>query len=481
MKKILLPFLLAITSLGFAQTDKKIWNLQECIDYALQNNLNVQRSLLSVETSEVNLFQSKMQMLPSLNSGGSYGYNWGRSIDPTTNLFITQRINSVNINAQSSVLLFNGFRQLNNLKSNVRENEASNEDLNKSKNDIILSVITFYTSVIFNKELFQNAQFQSSTTEQQLVRTRKLAEAGSIPRGDVLDLEAQHATNEVNLINRENALNFSLLQLKQSLQLPAATEMDVEVPLIDVGSEMILEETADEIFSTAKTTLPDYKIAQLRYQSALLTTKSVQGNLYPRLSVNGNLFTNYSSAADRARFIVDEGPPSTLPVQVGYVQGSNTPVFRDTQIPSGTTVDSYGISSQIGDNIARSLSLQLTIPIFNAYQSKAGVQRAVISQQQASINLKDTENRLRQSVETAYNDAFAAAKTYQSTLKQVTARDEAFRMTKQRFENGAVNFVEYQVAENNLFGARSDLVRAKYDFIFKKKVLDFYQGKPLEF
>lgn len=271
MKRFLLPGLLIVSSLAFSQNSPKVYTLQECVDIALQNNLNIQRSLLNVETSDVNLFQSKMQMVPSLNTGGSYGFNWGRTIDPTTNLFSTQQISSINLNASSSVLLFNGFRLMNNVKSNIRENEASNEDLNKAKNDVILNVITFYTSVIFNKELYQNAQFQLNTTEQQLIRMRKLAEAGSVPIGDVLDLEAQNATNEVNLINRENALNFSLLQLKQALQLPASTEMDIEVPLIDVNEEMILEETAEQIFSAAKVALPDYKIAQLRYQSAVLS------------------------------------------------------------------------------------------------------------------------------------------------------------------------------------------------------------------
>ena len=481
MKKIILMSICLMSMHAGISQDKKIWTLKECIYYALQNNLNVKRSLLTVENSQIGLTQSKLQMLPSLNGGSTFGYNWGRSIDPTTNLFSTQRINSFNLNASSSVILFNGFRLLNTYRQSDLDNAASKEDFAKAKNDVILSVITFYTNVIFNKELFSNAESQLATTTQQLERTRKLAEAGSVPRGNVLDLEAQQATNELNLINRENALNLSLLQLKQALQFSASTPMEIEVPQLDIGTELILTETSEQIYDAARQTLPEVKSAQLKLQSSTLALKATRGSLYPRLSLNGNLFSNYSSAADRERFIRDGGTPTTVSQQIGYVQGLNTPVLSDIQVPSGQLVENYPLQNQITDNISRALSLSLQVPIFNGYQVRSNVQRSMVSNQQAVINLQDTENTLRRLVETAYNDALAASKTYQSATKQVSARDEAFRMSKQRFDNGAVNFVDYQVSENALFQAKSDLVRAKYDFIFKKKVLDFYQGKPIEF
>ena len=481
MKKIILMSICLMSMHAGISQDKKIWTLKECIDYALQNNLNVKRSLLTVENSQIGLTQSKLQMLPSLNGGSTFGYNWGRSIDPTTNLFSTQRINSFNLNASSSVILFNGFRLLNTYRQSDLDNAASKEDFAKAKNDVILSVITFYTNVIFNKELFSNAESQLATTTQQLERTRKLAEAGSVPRGNVLDLEAQQATNELNLINRENALNLSLLQLKQALQFSASTPMEIEVPQLDIGTELLLTETSEQIYDAARQTLPEVKSAQLKLQSSTLALKATRGSLYPRLSLNGNLFSNYSSAADRQRFIRDGGTPTTVSQQIGYVQGLNTPVLSDIQVPSGQLVENYPLQNQITDNISRALSLSLQVPIFNGYQVRSNVQRSMVSNQQAVINLQDTENTLRRLVETAYNDALAASKTYQSATKQVSARDEAFRMSKQRFDNGAVNFVDYQVSENALFQAKSDLVRAKYDFIFKKKVLDFYQGKPIEF
>ncbi|MCW5912620.1 MAG: TolC family protein [Cyclobacteriaceae bacterium] len=444
MKKLLLCCILTTTAWAAHAQGKKVWTLRECVDYALKNNLTVKSNLLNAETSKVNLDQSKFQMLPTLNGGGSYGYNWGRNIDPTDNQFVTERINSINFQANSSLLLFNGFRLFNSYKQSVADNEAAAEDFIKAKNDVIINVVTLYTTVIFNKELLNNAQSQLTTTTQQLERTRKLAEAGSVPRGNVLDLEAQQASNELNVITNENAVNLSVLRLKQALQIQASEPMDIEVPELDVA-EGAITETVDEIYEKAILAMPEVRSAKLKLQSSLYAFKSARGSYFPRLSVNGNLFTNYSSRLDNL-------------------------------VPGG-----YPAKEQLNDNLAQSASLQLQIPIFNGYQTRANVKRSYFSSQQAEINLISAENTLRQSVETAYNDAFASSKTFHSATKLVNARDEAFRMAKQRYDNGAANFVEYQTAENALFQAKSDLVRAKYDFIFKKKVLDFYQGKPIEF
>ncbi|HNR73692.1 MAG TPA: TolC family protein, partial [Cyclobacteriaceae bacterium] len=356
---------------------------------------------------------------------------------------VNQRNNSINFQANSSLLLFNGFRLFNNYKQSNVDNEAAAEDFIKAKNDVIINVVTLYTTVIFNKELLSNAQSQLETTTQQLERTRKLAEAGSVPRGNVLDLEAQQASNELNVITNDNGVNLSILRLKQALQIPASQQMDIEVPELDVADGTI-DETAEQIYEKALSAMPEVRSAKLKLQSSLFALKSTRGSYFPRLSINGNLFTNSSSAVDKFT-------------------------------PGG-----YPANEQLNDNLAQSASLQLSIPIFNGYQTRANVKRSYFNTQQAEINLTSAENTLRQSVETAYNDALASSKTYQSALKLVNARNEAFRMAKQRFDNGAVNFVEYQTAENSLFQAKSDLVRAKYDFIFKKKVLDFYQGKSIE-
>jgi len=448
-KLITVMILVSASSMSFGQEtgSKKNFTLKECIEIALQNNLTVKRSVLGLKGADITLDQSRYSMLPNVNLSSSGGSNWGRSIDPTTNQFIDQKIDNANINANANLLLFNAFRVINTIRQSVNDKAAAENDYIKAKNDVILTVISFYTSVIFNQELLQNAQFQLRTTQQQLERTKKLEQAGAVPFGNVLDLEAQDATNELTLIQRENAYNLSLLQLKQSLQLPASTQLDVEVPALGV-EDLAIDQTTEQIYDLARQNMPEIKAAVFRTESANYGLKAARGSFYPRLSLNAGTFTNYSSAARTFQNGVFVEKP-----------------FND----------------QFSENVARSLSLGLTIPIFNSYNARANVLRSKVTKETANINLTDVENRLRQAIETAYNDATAAAKTFTSSAKAVKAREEAFRMTKQRYDAGASNYVDYQVSENNLFQSKSDQVRAKYDLIFKKKVLDFYQGKPIDY
>lgn len=464
-------------------TASDAWTLKQCVEYALANSLNVQRSTYNVEASEVDYNQSRANLLPTLNANASYGYNWGRSVNPVTNEFTTQEIRYLSPSASSSWLLFNGMRVQNTIKQNARTLEASQEDLQKTKNDLILNVASLFVNVQFNKERLQNARYQLSSSQQQFERTKKQVAAGALPKANELNLDAQVATNEVNLVTAENALALSLLQLKQMLQLPASTPLDVVMPDIDV-EDLVLDQDRQQIYDIARETLPEVRSATLKMQSADFAVRASKGALYPRLSVNGSINSNYSSASDRQRFVADGGEPVTSYQQIGVVGGpGGTPVYTTNPVttPSGYVVDGYNWQDQLQDNIFRQVSLGLTIPIFNNLQSRASYQRSVINRQLAEVSAREVDNTLRQSVETAYNDAVAAWKTYSSSLRQVSAREEAYRMTKQRFDIGATPYVEYQVAENDLFQARTDLARAKYDFILKKKVLDFYQGKPVEY
>ena len=480
--KPLLTFLfLSFWIAGLAQqTDstsiKNAWSLRECVDYALANNLQVKRSELSLELSSIDKRQAKLAVLPSANAFTSYGYNWGRGIDPVTNQFISsQRNGYTSLGASGDLDLFNGFRVQNTIKQANTEFEASEEDLAKTRNDVTLNVISLFVNVVFNKELLENARLQLSSSQQQLERTQKLVAAGSLPRSDEMNLDAQVATNELNVINQENALNLTILQLQQALQIPANDSFDVEIPEIS-AEDLVLEQTRDEIFQIARGTMPEIRSSNLRIESTYYSVKASRGNLYPRLTVSGSINSNYSSAS-ATRFVPDGGFNA---FETGYfVQGTNAPVYGLE--PTGSFREIYGFNDQVKDNLYKSVSLTLSIPIFNKLNARANVQRAMISNEEAKITAREAENTLRQNVETSYNNAIAASKSYNSSIRQVSAREEAYRMVKQRFDIGAANYVEYQVSENDLFQARSDLSRAKYEFIFRKKVLDFYIGNPLEF
>lgn len=459
---------------------EKVYTLQACIELALENNLSVQRGRLDQRTSQVNLNQSKMDRLPDFNLGVGYGSNWGRSIDPTSNQFITTKINSAGLNGSSSVTLFNGFQLSNAIRRSQVNLDAVNNDLEKVKNDVALSVATLYVNVIFNQELVENAKFQLNSTNEQLTRTSKLVDAGSVPITNLLDLQAQQATNEVTLVNAENNYNLALLQLKQALLLPGSAPMSLTVPSIEVADIGTIEMNAEQVYKTAEASQPQVKSADLRIEEADLGLRISKGAFAPRLSLDGSFRTNYSSAVDGPRDIT--GTPFGVNILGTRTDNpSETVVLQTFQRPIIGVDPDYPLFDQFDDNLSRSVSLNLSIPVFNKWRTRSDVQRSMIARQRAEITAKEVRNELRQTIESAYNDLLAAAKSHAASEKQVKALEESYRVIENQYNLGAVNFVDFQVAANNLFIARSDLVRAKYDYLFKRKVLDFYLGKPLSF
>ncbi|MEP1032596.1 TolC family protein [Ekhidna sp.] len=430
--------------------EKRVLSLEECIEIAVKNNLNVKRSELNLQTAEVNVEQSKASRYPSLNASGNYGFNWGRGIDPTTNQFIDQRINFNSVGASTTLAVIQGMQITNGIKQDKLSLEASRKDLEKAENDISLNTASFYLNVIFNKELAENAKFQLESSKQQLERTSKLVESGALPLANKLQLESQVATNEVNLINAQNNLDLALLSLKQALLLPPGQIVDVEVPNVPIDQAEIESSSIAELYNEALANMPEIQSAELRVQSADVGVDVAKGGLYPTITLSGSMDTRYSDAAQQ--FDPVSGEFSTIP-----------------------------LSTQYDNNLSRGLSANLRIPIFNGFNTRSNIQRSKISLQQAEISKKEQENTLYQTIETSYRNAVAAAKTFTASQKQVASLEETLRAVENQYNNGAANFTDYQVASNNLFQARTDLSRAKYDFIFKQKVLEFYQGKSLTF
>lgn len=475
-KTILTVFLSSLLVQLYAQSDSTyILNLQQCIDIATENNLSVKRSLLLKEGAKIDLTQSKANLLPNLNISGGYGYNWGRSIDPTTNQFINQQIKYSGVNGSANLTLFNWFRLANTVKQNRLMLESSDYDVDKAINDLSLNIVTYYLNVIFNRELLENARYQLESSQGQLARTRILVQGGALPRTSELELISQVATNEVTLINAQNDLDLAFLNLKQAMLIPVSSKIDLVIPDIDVEASAVLEVTAAEVYQAALGTMPEIQSAELQVQSAQRGIRIAEAAYTPTLSLNGNFSTNYSDAFGQ-RFIPDGGDPTLE--STGLVTESGEEVL--TFSPSGDFVD-FGFSDQFENNLSRSLGLNLSIPIFNNLRVSSSVQRSKIALQQAEISVREQQNFLRQTIETAYNDAIASSKTYAASERQVEALEETFRSIENQYNLGSANFTEYQVASNNLFRAKSDLVRAKFDYIFKRKLLDFYQGKSLTY
>lgn len=475
MRKLVLPALVVLLSLSFANAQKM--TMQECVKIALDNNLTVKRGVYNVESNRVGLLSAKGVFLPTLNLNGSGSKNYGRALNPVTNLFIPNSVtNSLNGQLTGNFLLFNGLRAQNNYRSNKKNVEAADLDLEKAKNDVIIMVVQNYTTVILNKELFENAKFQLNSSEQQLERIKKQVEAGALSKSNELTQEATVATNETNVITQENNYNLAVLALKQSMQVPASTPLEVMVPEIAM-EDLAITQTPEEIYAISAETLPQVKSAMLKVEAAQFAMKAARSAYQPRLAFTYAANSNYSSASDGPQYT--SGPP--VQQTIGYVGGDpNQPVL--TTVPTRVqTADNYPVKTQLGDNLYKNIGLNLSIPILNGLQTRTNVQQAIINRELAAITVKETENTLRQSIETAYNNVVANAKTYAAAVKQVSANEEAFRMTQQRHENGAATYIEYQVASNDLFSAKSSLARAKYSFILSKKILEFYQGKSIEY
>ncbi|MBN7810644.1 TolC family protein [Algoriphagus sp. H41] len=417
------------------------YDLQTAIDIALENNLTLKRTELNQEITEATLLQNKGQRYPSLSTGSSYGVRWGRSINPVTNLFETNRIGNVNFQASSNMPLFQGLRINNSIAQAKTDLEAGLYSLEATKNDITLNVINLFINVVFNREQVKIAENQLSTTTEQMTRTKKLVDAGSLPMSDYLDLQSQNATNQLEVINAQNSYRSAKLNLAQAMQIPFTDDFMVIEPEFEMQEGLMATETSEEIYETAVTIMPEIKAANANVLSAEYQEKIAKGAFYPTLGVGANVFTNY----------------------VDQVFGMDRPEF----------------SQQFKDNLSQALSFNLSIPIFTNFNNKSSLQRARAQTAIQEVAAMEAKNQLRQDIETAYNSAIAADLSYKASVTRVKSLQETFRIAQQRFDLGAINSVDFQVAQNNLFNAQADLLNAKYTYIFRVKVLDFYLGNPI--
>ncbi len=421
----LLPFL------AFSQPLKK-WSLEECVDYAKQKNLDIKRSRLNVESSKANYDQAVWDQIPTLNIGASGGTNFGRNIDPTTNRFINQSITTVGVTASSSVLIYNGFTVRNNIKRNKASLNASLADLQKAENDLMLNVVSQFLVVVFNRELLEVQKLQLDNSKEQLERLEKMVEAGASRVSDELNQKSQVATNELNVVTAENNLALAILGLKQMMLIPADEPFDIEIPDFEVDENRILNETSSQIYNVALSTMPEIKSVEIGEESAIMGEKAAKGRFQPSLTANFSFNTNYSSASqDRPIFGSATVPPSAIGT-VNNIPGDTVYSFTQdiiTQIGS----DPNPLSDQLTENRNGFVGLRLNIPILNNRQTRLNYQQARISRDNATIQKKDVEMGLRQTIEQAYLDAVAAEKTYHSRRDQVEALEESFRVVEKQY------------------------------------------------
>lgn len=479
MKNYLFPVLVSILLLlstskaTFAQTElEKVWTLNECIEYAFQNNIQIQQTSISNEISKINLSESKFALLPTLNGFANHVYNFGQTIDPFTNSFATNQVQSNALSLSTSLLVFNGFQNINTIKRNEADYKASEQELERIKNDISLNITNFYLQILFNKELVENSDNQLKVTEQQVERIQKLVDVGNMPEGNLREIEAQQASEELQLINAKNQLMLSKLNLAQLLRIEDSRTFEVQEPNLENfqgKSELI---PAAALYETALGIMPEIKSAEYSYFSAEKSTQIARAGYYPRLTLNGSMGSGYSGANTEVIGFTDARYTPSSDRVIGtnnFIEKLSADVIREEK----------AWDDQLDDNFNKSLGLSLNVPIFNGLSARKSVERAKLNAESVALELENAKLRLRQNIETAHTEAIAALKRYNAAEKSVNSLKLSFDYTQKRFDVGAVNSFDFNNEKNRLSNAESELLQAKYEYIFRTKVLDFYKGEAL--
>lgn len=450
---------------------QETWNLQHCIEHALTHNISIQQQLLGVSQSETNLLQSKANVLPSLNINAGHNYNFGRTIDPFTNQFVNQSIQSNSFSLQSGVVLFNGLQNYNNILQSKTDLQAALKDVEVLKNNISLNVSTLYLQIVQAHKQVDIIKGQLSITQAQIERSQKLLDGGVINRLSLLNLEAQKANDQLNLVNAENNLSQSYVALKTLLMLEPSVNFTVEIPSLDTDVSG-LDISLEAVYQKALENMPEIEAAQLRVESASIAERVARGGRSPRLSMFANMNTVYSESRREIEQLTPVGVR-----EIGYLQTDGTPVVvPDFDISYRVTP----FGTQLGDNFGQAVGFGLNIPILNNLQVHNRIALSELQSRQQALNLAQAKNQLYTDVSNAYVNAESARKRYAAAVVSERAQQENFEYSNKRFEAGLLNSAELVNAKNNWANSQLNSLQALYEYIFRKNILLFYQGEPLQ-
>ncbi len=469
MKKIALILLIFLTLRNNAQ-DSVLYTLKQCIDIALQNNLTLKMSEFQVESNDARLQQSRTNSLPNITAYANQGINQGKSINPYTNTFINQKINTGQYGLNGSMTLWSGFSNYNTMRQNAFAYQAGKMDWEQSKMDITISVMLAYLQVLSNEEQLKQAVSQVDVSRSQTDRLNVLEKNSALSPSVLYDTRGQLANDKINYINTKAALAGSKITLGQLLNLNFPSTAKFEK--INTEAEIKLNETTgDAIYAEAVKNLPMIKAAEYRRMSSMKYLHASRGLLFPSLSLNGSIGTNYSDAALNQRItgVSDAGTDS-------YVLINNTPVTVYSPQYNFSN-EKITFNDQFKNNLNSYVGLSLQFSIFNSLRTKTQISLAKINKEQSEVRQKNTNVVLKATIDQAKVDMAAAYERYQILQDQVKDYTASFNIATIKFEKGAITTVDYVIAKSNNDKAQMNFIAAKYDYILKSKVLDYYNGK----
>ena len=438
---ILVPVLILCLSKTLGAQD--IWSLEKCIEYAWSNNLSIKQQNIEVSKSETQLLQDRLDFLPDLNVSFGHNLNWGRSVDLQNLEIIHNKLSqSTSASANASIYLLDGLSKLYGIKSSRKSLEISIQEVERLKDEISVSIARSYLQILLAKEVLAAAEESFNSLEKQRDRTRLLVEAGSQPYTALLDIESQLASERVQVVTAENRVKTSTLALQQLLDLQYDPNFQIMVPDIDYTIQKYTGYNIDEIYAGALS-MPVIQSARLALTKGELDLKSAKGQFYPKISLAASYGTFYSSS---------------------------------TFAPDGSV---YPFFEQFRDNINPSISIGLSIPIFNNWNVKTNVRNARLAKESLELDLRTKEQTLYKEIQTAVTEAETYYRQMEAAEANVSSMQESFRYVEEKFNAGALNSTDYTVARANLLKSRSEYLQAKYQFIFQLKIIDFYKGIPM--
>lgn len=423
------------------QAQQHSWSLEECIRYAIDNNIQIKQQAVQTRIQKNTLDMAKLGLLPTINGQARHDYSFGRALDQTSYKFYNQTLLSDYLNVGGSMDLFKGLQNFNTIQKDKYQLLAGEQDLQRIQDNVSLNVALAYLQVLLNRELVNVNQNQLDITLQQIEKTRKLVDAGSIAKGNLLQIEAQAAQEELSLINMKNQLEISYLNLTQLLELPTPEGFEIVVPEISVDQNSVITGDINEIYKLALETRPEIKSSELKLTASQYDLKIAKGGRSPSLALNHSYGTRYTYI-------------NNIPGQMS---------FRD----------------QFKKYASYDVGVSLNIPVLNGWQVNKNISNSRLTVENSRYSLEASKKQLYKDIQQAYTDAEAALKKYKASDKAVSYTEESFRYTEQKFNVGMLAPVDYNAAKTQLLNAQSDKSQAKYEFIFKTKVLDFYKGLPL--
>jgi outer membrane protein len=472
-------FTLALLASFGSALAQESWTLEKSIMHARQNSLTIKQAQYTASLTELNYKQNKYNRLPSVNAGGNASYQFGRTIDPTTNTFNNESIGSNSFSLDVGVTLYNGNLINNSIKQSRIDFQAAQLDTEDAINTISLQVANAYLNVLLSEEQLENAEKRLELSQFQLDQTDKLIRAGARPANERLDFVAQTARDEQAVIEARNLVEINYLSLKQLLQLDPNTDIRIVRPEVVIPADANPEAfTLNEVYTAALGTQPNIRANALRSQSALLDESIARAGGLPSVTLFGSLNTYYSSVSrdflspnlDNASLV----PGTPQPIRINGIDALLTEFSYE-----GITFPNKTYGDQLNENFGQSVGISLRIPIYNNHRNNIAVERARLGVLNQEVFNRQAEQTLKTNIQQAIASARAAKLSHQAALRSVEAAQAAYDNAQKRFDLGGINSLDFTNTRILLDQAQVTLIQAKYQYLFNLKVVDFYLGRPL--